>query len=275
MTIPIPERENLDLCDGTSITLSRPPGTSSEEWKETKRYLEGNPEEARRMETFSKDAKAMRTYMLQQAIQEYYQAKLCNGDEAVIESLTKLATDPEFVHIFDDVKREGTEAALQHSYNEPLMMKVSRAVGGIPEETRDILARITSSPLTIQEACKMGNYTAVEEYLNVAEGGTLTDLEAKDSRGVTCLGYAIGANRTAVVQLLLKHGADPWCCDSSGGTGLHYAAAYGRRELLEFLIDGGGDINAKNTQGQTPLAIATKNKQREIIQLLKSRGGEI
>jgi len=85
------------------------------------------------METFSKDAKVMRTYMLQEAIQEYYQAKLNIGDEAVTGSLTKLATDPEFMHIFEDVKREGTEAALQHSYNEPLMTKVSRAVGGIPK----------------------------------------------------------------------------------------------------------------------------------------------
>jgi len=264
MTIPIPEPEHLDLCDGTSITLSRPLGTSLEEWKETKRYLEGNPEEARRTETFSKDAKAMRTYMLQQAIQEHYQA--------VTRSLAKLVTDPEFVHIFDDVKREGTEAALQHSYNEPLMIKVSRAVGGIPEETRDILATITSNPLTIQEACKNGNLQAVEEYLNVTDGTTTQDLEAKDSRGVTCLGYAIGANRMAVVQLLLKHGANPWCCDSSGGTGLHYAAAYGRRELLKFLIHSGGDVNAKNTQGQTALDLATKNKQMEIVHLLKSRG---
>jgi len=155
------------------------------------------------------------------------------------------------------------------------MTKVSRAVGGIPEETRDILTRIASNPLTIQEACKLGNHKAVEEYLDATKGTTMHDLEAKDSRGITCLGYAIGANRTAVVQLLLKHGADPWCCDSSGGTGLHYAAAYGRRELLEFLINGGGDVNARNMQGQTPLALATKNKQREIIQLLKSRGGEI
>jgi hypothetical protein len=275
MAIPIPDIESLNLSDGTSITLSRPPGTPVEEWNETKRYLEGNPEEARAMEIFYKDAKAMRTYMLQQAFQDYYKAKLSMGDQAVTESLTKLATDPEFVHIFEDAKREGTEAVLQHSYSEPLMTKLSRAVGGIPEETRDLLARINSNPLTIQEACKMGNLKAVEEYLNVTEGTTTQDLEAKDSRGVTCLGYAIGANRTAVVQLLLKHGANPWCCDSSGGTGLHYAAAYGRRELLEFLINAGGDVNARNTQGQTPLALATKNKQREIIQLLKSRGGEI
>eukprot|EP00974_Lingulodinium_polyedra_P094171 9125531-Lingulodinium_polyedra.AAC.1 len=72
MANAIPEPETLSLCDGATLTLSKTPGVSAEEWKETKKFPEENPEEARRMESFSKDAKAMRSWMQQQAIQDYY-----------------------------------------------------------------------------------------------------------------------------------------------------------------------------------------------------------
>ena len=49
------------------------------------------------------------------------------------------------------------------------------------------------------------------------------------------MGYAIGANRIAVVKLLLDSRANPYAVDSSGNSGLHYAAGYGRKELLESL----------------------------------------
>eukprot|EP00411_Alexandrium_monilatum_P036481 CAMPEP_0175349466 /NCGR_PEP_ID=MMETSP0095-20121207/10416_1 /TAXON_ID=311494 /ORGANISM="Alexandrium monilatum, Strain CCMP3105" /LENGTH=275 /DNA_ID=CAMNT_0016647003 /DNA_START=65 /DNA_END=892 /DNA_ORIENTATION=- len=275
MALAISEIETLSLSDGTTVQVSKMPGTAAEEWKETKKMLEENPEEARRWETFTKDSKAVKSWMQQMCIQEFYQSKLSAGDEAVTGKLLGLERQPEFAHIFEDVKRGGTQAALQHSYNEPLMMKVNRAVGGIPEEVKDALAKTQSSPITLQEACKIGDVKAVEDYIKAAEGSGKMDLEAKDSKGVTCLGYAVGANRIAVVKLLLSKKADASACDSSGGNAVHYAAAYGRKELLECLINGGVDVNARTTQGQTPLALATKNKQKEAIDLLKSKKAQI
>ena len=58
---------------------------------------------------------------------------------------------------------------------------------------------------------------------------------SQDYKGITALGYAIGANRIAVVKLLLDSRANPYAVDSSGNSGLHYAAGYGRKELLESL----------------------------------------
>jgi len=273
MAIAISDMETLSLSDGTTVSVSKTPGMAAEEWKETKKMLEENPEEARRWETFVKDSKAVKSWMQQQCIQEFYQSKLSAGDEAVTGKLLGLERQPEFTHIFEDVKRGGTQAALQHSYNEPLMMKVNRAVGGIPEEVKDALTKMQSSPITLQEACKMGDVNAVQDYINAA--GAKADLEAKDSKGVTCLGYAVGANRIAVVKLLLEKKADASACDSSGGNAVHYAAAYGRKELLECLIKGGISVNAKTTQGQTPLALATKNKQKDAIDILKAKGAQM
>jgi len=275
MAIAISDPEALNLSDGTTVTVSKTPGMSTEEWKDTKKMLEENPEEARRWESFTRDFKAVKAWMQQQAISEYYDSKLNSGDEAITSKLMGLDKQPEFAHIFEDVKRGGTQAAMQHSYNEPLMMKVNRAVGGIPEEVKDALAKIHGSSITLQEACMKGDVKAVEDYIKAGKSAGKMDLEAKDSKGISCLGYAVGANRIAVVKLLLSEKADPSACDSSGGTAVHYAAAYGRKELLECLIKGGVSVNAKTTQGQTPLALATKNKQKDAIDLLKSKGGEM
>merc|ERR1712113_231870 len=118
----------------------------------------------------------------------------------------------------------------------------------------------------------MGNISAVQEYLK-ATGGL--DIEEKDAKGITCLGYAVGANRIAIVKMLLDAKADPYHCDSSGGTALHYAGAYGRKELTEFLIKAGHPVNPANTLGKTPLALATQNKMKETIELLKTKGAAV
>ena len=161
---------------------------------------------------------------------------------------------------------------MQHYYNEPLMLKVSRAMGGVPEETRDYLEKVQKSPLTLHEAAKWGDLNSVQAYFSANQGA---DVDAKDAKGVSCLGYAIGANRTAVVKFLMEKGANAKEVDTSGGNGAHYAAAYGRKELLEFLLSAGCGVNDKNTAGQTPLALATKNKQAAAVDLLKSKGGSI
>merc|ERR1719195_1645801 len=201
------------------------------------------------------------------ALYEYYGAKLGSGDEQVSAKLMGLERSPDFAHIFEDIKRGGAQVAMANYSNEPMMLKLSRAMGGLPEEVKPALEKIHKSPVTIQEACKMGDTKSVKDYLN-APG---MSIDAKDAKGISCLGYAIGANRIAIVKLLMDKKANPAEVDTSGGSGIHYAAAYGRKDLLEFLIKAGGDVNKKNTAGQTPLALATRNKQTATMELLKSK----
>merc|ERR1712137_276068 len=106
----------------------------------------------------------------------------------------------------------------------------------------------------------MGKAQAVSDYLK-ATGGAGVDVA--DSKGVMPLGYAIGANRVAIVKTLLENKADPGACDTNGNTAAHIAAAYGRKDILNFLLGAGQSANAKNAAGQTPLALANKNKQEE------------
>eukprot|EP00408_Alexandrium_pacificum_P004472 CAMPEP_0171225024 /NCGR_PEP_ID=MMETSP0790-20130122/36592_1 /TAXON_ID=2925 /ORGANISM="Alexandrium catenella, Strain OF101" /LENGTH=84 /DNA_ID=CAMNT_0011691041 /DNA_START=1 /DNA_END=252 /DNA_ORIENTATION=+ len=83
---------------------------AAEEWKETKKMLEENPEEARRWESFSRDAKAVKTWSQRTCIEEFYQSKLSAGDEVYSGKLLGLEKQPEFAHIFEDVKRGGMQA---------------------------------------------------------------------------------------------------------------------------------------------------------------------
>lgn len=266
------QKETLSLSDGTGITLERTPGVSDNEWEETKRWLEGNPEEARRMEMYTKDAANVRAHLQTQALADYYQGKLGYGDEQVTSRLVALEKNPEFAHIFEEIKRGGPQAAMAFYYNEPLMMKMSRAVGGVPEEARQSLEKVQSNPITFQEACKWGHLATVRDYIKANGQG---DVDAKDSRGITGLAYAVGANRAAVVKELLESKADASKVDTSGGTALHYAAAYGRKELAEHLLAcSPSSINAKNAQGQTPLALAAKNKQTAVAEFLKGKGAQ-
>merc|ERR1719265_774720 len=94
-------------------------------------------------------------------------------------------------------------------------------------------------------------------------------LDTQDHKGITALGYAVGANRIAVVKQLLDARANPHAVDASGNSGLHYAAGYGRKELLEYLLKIGVTAAQTNMQGQTPLAVATTNRQEAICKILQ------
>jgi len=259
-------KETIDLSDGTMLEVTRPSGIDGATWEETKQYYEAHPEDARRSEEAAKDAKTTRDTMQMNYLWDYYSSKLAVADELTSSSFTDLENNPDLTHIFQDIKSGGAQAAMQYYYNEPLMLKINRLMGGIPEDVYPAMRQIHRSPMTIQEAAKMGDEKVVSAYISC--GG---DVEAKDSKGVTSLGYAIGANRTQVVKLLLAARADLAVCDSNGSSGLHYAAAYGRKELLELLART-LDINKKNAQGQTPLALAMRNQQTNVADFLRARG---
>merc|ERR1719479_133122 len=130
-----------------------------------------------------------------------------------------------------------------------------------------MIKKLDETPLTLHEAAKNGDLKAVQQFLEKGR-----PLDVQDSKGITPLGYAIGANRIAVVKLLLDNRANPFAVDAAGNSGLHYAAGYGRKELVEYLLKTGVAVNQANAQGQTPLTVARQNKQEAAIQILQKQG---
>merc|ERR1719476_1054768 len=138
-------------------------------------------------------------------------------------------------------------------------------MGGVPSELESALKKLDETALTFHDACKMGDLKAVQQCIEKKQS-----LDAQDQKGITPLGYAIGANRIAIVKCLLDQRANPYSVDSTGNSGLHYAAGYGRKELVEYLLKLGTNVNQSNAKGETPLAAATINKHSDVIQILKA-----
>merc|ERR1711972_282433 len=132
------------------------------------------------------------------------------------------------------------------------------------------MGTLQTTPCTIWEACKMGTTSALEGFF--ASPGSW-DVDDKDAKGITCLGYAVGANRPAVVKILLEKKASVAAVDTSGNSALHYAAAYGRTEMVKYLA-GSCPVSGTNSSGQTPLALAMKNKMTEAADALKAKGAK-
>merc|ERR1712060_1014158 len=116
----------------------------------------------------------------------------------------------------------------------------------------------------------MGDVAALNSFLS-SPGDW--DADEPDSKGISCLGYAVGANRPPVIKILLDKKANPAKVDTAGNSALHYAAAYGRTELVKYLA-GTVKVDATNTAGQTPLAVALKNKMSEAADALKAKGAK-
>jgi len=259
--------ETLKINDGTSMEITRIPNVDDATWAEVKQYIEGNPDTAKNLSKFAKDPDAMRGWFQTQAIAEHYGKKMGDGDAAMTDKIKALETDAELAPILEDIKKNGMEAAMKHMNNEELMLKFSQKMGGLPQELQATLKKIDESPLTLHEAAKNGDLKAVQDYLERKK-----PLDAQDNKGITPLGYAIGANRIAVVKLLLDNRANPFAVDASGNSGLHYAAGYGRKELVEYLLKVGTSVNQANAQGQTPFLVATQNKQEAVLEVLKAHG---
>lgn len=264
-----PSTETLQISDGTTMEISRLPDLDDSTWNEVKQYVESNPDTAKSLQNFAKNPEAMRGWLQTQAIAEHYNSKLATGDAPVQDKVKGLESDPELKEMFEDIKKNGIEAAMKYYQDEELMLKISQKMGGLPTELQPTLQKIEETPLTLHEAAKNGELKAVQDFLEKKK-----PLDAQDHKGITALGYAIGANRIAVVKLLLDKRANPYAVDSQGNSGCHYAAGYGRKELLEYLLKVGANVNQTNAQGQTPLAVATQNKVEATIQILKAHGAQ-
>mmetsp|Transcript_100062 Transcript_100062/g.254427 ORF Transcript_100062/g.254427 Transcript_100062/m.254427 type:complete len:266 (-) Transcript_100062:83-880(-) len=259
--------ETLHISDGTTMEITRLPDIEDDIWNEVKQYLEGNPDLAKSLQKFARNPEALRGWLQTQAIAEHYNTRLASGETPVKERIKALEQDPELGPIMEDIKTNGLEAAMKHFQDEELMLKISKMMGGVPKELEPTLRKIDETPLTLHEAAKNGDLKAVQDYL-----GKNKPLDAQDHKGITALGYAIGANRIAAVKLLLDSRANAFAVDSSGNSGLHYAAGYGRKELVEYLLQCGASVRQANAQGQTAMVVATMNNQNAVMEVLKAAG---
>jgi len=267
--------ERITLVDGTSVEILRSPKMTDVQWQETKTYLQNNPSETKKLIEHSTNPDRIRKQKMMRAIADVWQGQIDDSNQDFAKRMKDLEQEPEFEELFKAVKDYQVQQIRQYLDDSELMQKISAKMGGVPEQAKPHLESLRKTPLTLQEACKFGDLDAVKNYLTETDSHPGSrDLEAKDQRGVTCLGYAVGADRMPITQLLVEVKADLNCVDKAQNSSLHYAAGYGRQEILEYLLSQKANVNKENSSGQTPLAVAIKNEQLKIVELLKSKGAK-
>jgi ankyrin repeat protein len=94
-------------------------------------------------------------------------------------------------------------------------------------------------------------------------------LVERDSAGTPVLVLAVKQGDPAMVEMLIRSGAD---VDASNGSPLLWAAQNGREDMVRLLLDKGADINRGDNTYKTPLAYAREAGHTAIADLLLARG---
>lgn len=115
-------------------------------------------------------------------------------------------------------------------------------------------------------ACRDGNIKVVERLLK--RGDDVNKADCAKDHYATPLHNALIHEHDAIVELLLKHGADVHRAANNGWTPLHIAASNGRAEVVEWLLNHNANLEAKDARGWTPLFVACFRGHLSVVQLL-------
>lgn len=114
-------------------------------------------------------------------------------------------------------------------------------------------------------AAYTGNFPAVQRLV---EAGAEVNFY-----GWPPLIYGAFNGHTAVVDYLLKRGADIDATTENGSTALFFAARYGHLEVVELLLKNKADAKIANESGETAIDWALKTGNTDIEALLRAAGG--
>ncbi len=128
---------------------------------------------------------------------------------------------------------------------------------------------------SLQEAAKDGDIEQVKKL--IAQGA---DIDEKGKYGRNALHAACCyKGRSAIIRLLIDHGANVNARDVAESTPLHFAARYADKQTVELLLTKGADVNAKNKKkGRTPLFEAMTSPiagRKEVVELLVAKGAKV
>lgn len=147
----------------------------------------------------------------------------------------------------------------------------------------DALAEIEKSPELLEaHSCDgwtplhLAAFFAWPDLANaLLDKGAKVDSRSTNSMKNTPLHAAAAGGVTALVDLLLKRGANPNLAQEGGWTALHAAAQSGNRPMAETLLAHGANINQRADNNQTPLDMALLKGHQELVELLEQLGAKL
>ena len=136
-------------------------------------------------------------------------------------------------------------------------------------EVAEVFMRHGAKP-DVFEASALGDLETVRRLID----GDRTLLNAFAADGFYPLGLAAYFGHPAIVEFLLKNGADVHLAarNAQKVTALHAGASRGGAEIVKLLLEAGADPNAKQERGFVPLHSAAANGNAAVVELLLKHG---
>jgi len=270
----------INLRDGSKVELTRNEGVPDAIWNDVVKFVKENekavkknpqivkllsdhPEQVPMLMKFTNDADAIKNFLQSQLLAENV------GAPEHQEKMKQLQEDPELKGMFEDIKQNGPDVLMKYLQDEALMQKVSQKLGGINPEMLKNLMTIQEATVSLHDAAKQGDLQRIQEFLKDGK-----DINAKDFKGVTPLGYAVGHDKFSVVKALVDGKANVNEVDSVGNSAVHFAAGYGRVKILEHLLARGANPSKVNQMNMTPMMAAQQNNQAQAMSILQRAGAK-
>ena len=113
-------------------------------------------------------------------------------------------------------------------------------------------------PPHIWKASWKGDVESIKQYFEDMDDANAV-VNSPNDVGATLLLLAAGYGKTRVVEILLKHGADPHLKDRSKGmNALHRASARGHADIIRLLLASAAEVEARSFCGQTAVHYAAQ-----------------
>ncbi len=94
-------------------------------------------------------------------------------------------------------------------------------------------------------------------------------------KGTPALAWAVQANNTELIRILVRRGAKIDYLDTHGNTLLILATQQNNPDAVAAFIDVGGSVHTQNKYGVNALTIATRQDFTDIIRILKTAGATL
>jgi hypothetical protein len=270
----------INLGDGSSVEMTRNEGVPDAIWNDVVKFVKENqkavkknpqivkllsehPEQVPMLMQFTNDADSIKNFLQSQVLAASV------SQDGQQEKMKQLEQDPEFKPMFDDIKANGPDVVMKYLGDENMMRKISQKLGGIDPEMLKQLTAIKDSSVSLHDAARRGDLQRLQEFLQDGK-----NVNTKDFKGVTPLGYAVGHDQLSMVKVLIDAKANLNEVDSAGNSAVHFAAGYGRVKVLEHLLARGANASKVNQMGLTPLGAAQQNNQQAAMKILQRHGAK-
>ncbi|XP_046577420.1 ankyrin-1-like [Haliotis rubra] len=217
------------------------------------------------------------------------------GNRAAFEYLVEMGADLLAVDIFGN---SVLHFACQGGYMDIVKYVLKQNIGDINTMADDgrtpaLIAAVSGHSALFEYLVKRGADLSVvdEDGYNIlhlsCEGGNMdivkyvfklnvVDINARADEGQTPALIAADFGHSAVLEYIVKRGADLSVVDEDGYNVLHVACEGGDLDTVKYVLNlNVVDINSKGIDGYTPVMLATELEDRDVFDLLIERGADV